>query len=381
MSAGSAEITLPKAVGERSTATNESRRTRLKTVCSVLLGTTSLGCGPGYHWSSSAFFANATREPVSVRVQTLQAEVDCAKVVGRSSELLAHRELFGEPITYQVPAGEALPLELEQRFGAPQLETCAVLIQVIGLPDQVVVWSAYGGTSTASKLAETGDPDFRKHSVILEGHRDVKGLAIGDGLEVTPLPPANAASPPLDEPPPVLGWSGLLAANELTLLGRRQLPDGCFSLEFASATETASLFLCAPEWSFPFLEGDELNVSAGARQLRVWTTEPGPRLEIWLDTSAADEPVLVTSVQQLGPPGHRTACGAYAEPFSITLPSLDATLSPGEEATTVRAGRRLHALLGRADNVLVAPFACGTKYASLGARFDLLRLETIEESL
>jgi hypothetical protein len=347
----------------------------------VLSAAATSGCGPGYHWSSSAFFANATREPVSVRVQTLQAEVDCTKIRGLSSELLAHRELFGKPIMYQVPAGQALPLELEKGSGRLEPASCAALVQVIGFPDHMVAWSNLESVSTASKLAETDDPDFREHSLILEGHGDVKGLAIGDRLEVTRLPPANSGSAPLDDPPPVLGWSGSLPASAVTLLGLRQLPDGCFSLELGSAAESSSLFLCAPDWSIPFLEGDELNVTASPRQLRLSTVDFRSQLRIWLDTSAADTPELVTSVQQLGPPGRRTACGAYVEPFAITLPLLGDTLSPGQEATSNSSGRQFRALLGRADNVLVAPDACGTKYASLGARFDLLMLDTAEESL
>jgi len=105
------------------------------------------GCEP-YHYSSVAYFANATREPVTVRIQALQAQLDCAHVNRRSLELLGHRDLFEPQATYTVEAGSALPLEQDSRGCG------AVLVQILGFADQFVFCSSglYART-TESELA------------------------------------------------------------------------------------------------------------------------------------------------------------------------------------------------------------------------------------
>jgi hypothetical protein len=364
-----------------------------------------VGC-PGYHYSSRAFFANATREPVKVRVQELLADVDCAKAQGRSAELLAHRKLFGKPATYELKAGEALPLDLrDEDFSASQRERCAVLVQVIGFPDQLVFWAPGAhSVQTETTLAEANDALFLEQSLTLEGHGDLKGLAVGQGLEVTALPPLGSGMPAVSDVPAALGWSGTPAlGSSFALLGSDTLPDGCWSLRFGqAATASWPLFLCAPDWSFPFEVGDELRVvtrelapassSSGsngfgavgegprARHLSISKLDNGTKLEIWLN---ADKPQVTTvgRVLGLGDGGRHTACGAYVERASVELLALKQVLVTGDEREATVANRELRVLLGRAEDVLVAPDACGTEYASLGARFDLLMLDTpVEKS-
>jgi hypothetical protein len=358
-----------------------------------------VGC-PGYHYSSRAFFANATREPVKVRVQELLADVDCAKAQGRSAELLAHRKLFGKPATYELKAGEALPLDLrDEDFSASQRERCAVLVQVIGFPDQLVFWAPGAhSVQTETTLAEANDARFLEQSLTLEGHGDLKGLAVGQGLEVTALPPLGSGMAAPSDVPAALGWSGTPPlATSFSLLARDVLPDGCWSLRF-DAAGSWRLFLCAPDWSFPFVVGDELQIvaqelapasssSSGfgapdegprARHLRISKPDNGTKLEMWLN-AGQPQVTAVGPVLGLGNTGRRTACGAYVEPASVELPQLKPVLVEGDEREATIASRHLRVLLGRAEDVLVAPDACGTEYASLGARFDLLMLDTPAE--
>jgi hypothetical protein len=360
-----------------------------------------VGC-PDYHYTSRAFFANATREPVKVRVQELLADLDCVDAQGRSAELLGHRKLFGKAATYELKAGEALPLDLsEEGSSGSQRERCAVLVQVIGFADQLVFWGPNApSVQTETTLAEANDPRFLEQSLTLEGHGDLKGLAVGRGLEVTALPPLGSGMAAPGDVPAALGWSGTPPlATKFSLLARDMLPDGCWSLRFDVAGGWP-LFLCAPDWSLPFAVGDELQVVAQelapassssssfgaldegprARHLRISKPDNGAKLEIWLNASQP-QVTGVGPVLRLGDTGRHTACGAYVESASVELPALKPVLVAGDEREAEIASRHLRVLLGRAEDVLVAPDACGTEYSSLGARFDLLMLDTpVEKS-
>lgn len=370
---------------------------RAVTWLSLLAGASVLlGC-PGYQYTSRAYFANATRESVKVRVQELVADVDCRRMKGRSAELLAQRNLFGDPVTYEVLAGQALPLEVgDDDFSPSQREHCAVLVQVLGFSDQVVFWANDAASvQTESTRAEGNDSRFVAQSLTLEGYGEVKGLAVGEGLEVTPLPPSAPGMAAANDAPASLGWSGTpRTGSNFELLRHDTLPDGCSSLELGKQLEGSwPLFLCAPAWSLPFELGDKLQVTvqdlppasdgseadgAGGRQLSIARPNNGARLEIWLNASAP-QVAVVESVVGLGTDGRHTACSAYVEPASVELKALKPALEPGEEREATSAGRRSRAFLGRADDVLIAPKACPKEHASLGARFDLLMLSAPAE--
>lgn len=356
-----------------------------------------LGC-PGHHYTSRAYFANATREPVKVRVQELVADVDCSRVKGRSAELLAQRELFGNPATYEVLAGEALPLQVrDDDLSTSQRQGCAVLVQVLGFPDQLVFWPDDAmSAQTESTRAEGHDARFRAQSLTLEGHGEVKGLAAGEGLEVTPLPPVASGTATASDAPALLGWSGTpRTGTDFVLLRHDALPDGCASLELGKPLETSwPLYLCAPAWSLPFEVGDELHVTAQdltpassafgseararATQLTIARPQDGARLEIWLN-AGNPQVAAVETVTGLGSDGRHTACSAYVEPASVQLMALKPALKPGDEREAIVLGRRSRAFLGRADDVLIAPDACPNEHSSLGVRFDLLMLSTPAE--
>src|SRR5687768_10555300 len=53
-----AGFALIQAARRASTATAKSRRALAIATCAALFSALGLGCGPGYHWSSRAFFAN-----------------------------------------------------------------------------------------------------------------------------------------------------------------------------------------------------------------------------------------------------------------------------------------------------------------------------------
>ena len=371
---------------------------RAASCLSLLAGSLALlGC-PGYHYTSRAYFANATREPVKVRLQELVADVDCSRMKGRSAELLAQRKLFGKPVTYEVMAGEALPLQVrDDDLSNSQRSDCAVLVQVLGFPDQLVFWPDDAmPVQTESTRAEGHDASFRAQSLTLEGHGEVKGLAAGEGLEVTPVPPVASGMAAPSDAPALLGWSGTpRTGTDFVLLRHDTLPDGCASLELGKSLEGSwPLFVCAPAWSLPFEIGDELYVTVqdltpestgfrsedGARAGHLTIAEPnnGARLEIWLNASKP-QVAAVEVVTGLGSGGRHTACSAYVEPASVQLVALKPALTPGQDSEAMALGRRTRAFLGRADDVLIAPDACSNEHSSLGARFDLLMLNVPAE--
>lgn len=368
---------------------------------SLLAGAVTLLDCRGYHYTSRAYFANATREPVKVRVQELVADVRCDLIEGRTGELLVQRKLFGNPVTYEVSAGKTLPLDLtDQDFSRPPLGRCAVLVQVVGLPDHVVFWASHAiSAETEGTWAEANDGRFVAQSLTLEGHGELKALSAGEGLEVTALPPVAAGAAAPSDAPALLGWSGTpRAGSDFVLLRRDTLSDGCLSLELGREQDSSwPLFLCAPAWSFPFQVGEKLQVGvrevaaasngyavsgyapvALAPDLSVASANDGARLEIWLNEGSA-QVAAVTSVTGLGRDGRHTACSAYVEPASVELNGLKPALTAGEEREAVIAGHRTRVFLGRADDVLIAPDACGPEHSTTGARFDLLRLDTPAE--
>jgi hypothetical protein len=241
-------------------------------------------------------------------------------------------------------------------------------------------------------------------SLTLEGYGDLKGLSAGEGLEVTPLPPLGSGMPAVSDAPAVLGWSGTPpAASGFVLQSIDTLPDGCSSLRFSKGSESSlPLYLCAPDWGFPFAVGDQLQVLAQeleppsssasasglqstgegprARHLSISNADDGTKLEIWLNASRP-QVTAVGAVLGSGEQGRHTACGAYVESASVEVVALKQALTAGDEREATIAGRRSRAFLGRAEDVLVAPDACGTEYSSFGARFDLLLLDTpVEKS-
>jgi hypothetical protein len=117
-----------------------------------------------------------------------------------------------------------------------------------------------------------------------------------------------------------------------------------------------------------------------SRRLTISRLDNGTKLDIWLN-AVKPQVAAVGSVLGLGDAGRRTACGAYVEPASVELLALKQVLVPGDEAEATISSRHTRVFLGRADDVLVAPDSCGTEYSSLGARFDLLLLDTPVETL
>jgi hypothetical protein len=201
----------------------------------------------------------------------------------------------------------------------------------------------------------------------------------------------------VSDAPAVLGWSGTPpAASGFVLQSTDTLPDGCSSLRFSKGSESSwPLYLCAPDWGFPFAVGDQLQVlaqeleppSSSASANGLQSTGEGPRarhlsisnpdgtkLEIWLNASKP-QVTAVGAVLGSGEQGRHTACGAYVESASVEVGALKEALMAGEESEATIVGRRSRAFLGRAEDVLVAPDACGTEYSSFGARFDLLLLD------
>jgi hypothetical protein len=380
--------------------TPESRRLRVsRALTPVLAGVVTFattGC-PSYYYEAQAYFANTTREPVSVRVLELEAETACARLSGRSREALAHRELFGEGKTYEVGPGEALPLSLgTDDLSGSASSKCAVLLQMVGHPDQIVTWPKGLSAETDSKLAPVPDRDFRRVSIRLEGAGTLQGLAIGDALEVTPLPPASSAADAPKESAPSFGWSGLASSRTgVRLWTREVLPDGCLSLELGvTQNDAARLYLCLPDWAFPFevdqvldVVSEEVPISSPsyygrgsrARHLKLGSASPHRQLELWLNASA-NLPSYVQQASAASGAGYRTPCGGYADPLTVTYGLEGAILTVGAVTERKDAGYRRRVLLGRADDMLVAPDACGDEYGALGARFDLLTLEEWEDT-
>jgi hypothetical protein len=350
----------------------------------------ALGCDPPYY-SSAAFFANTTREPVNVRLSRLDAALSCLVVSGRSAVVLS-QSAFEHEAMYRVQPGEALPLgpvDENDDFDSEAIGTpCgAVMLQILGQRDLGVFW----GSTTASteRLASVQDKNFRDHAVRLEGTKGLHRLAVGDALEGSE--PRNHSTS--DDPPRLFGWSGQGLGVTSVIVRRDVLPDGCLAVSTGGAT----LYLCVPDWAFPFQVGDTMAVTAttpsvpvsadpntwvsNARKLVVKDSAASPtrELEIWLDAHSG---VIPVRTKRLIGPGHFTSCGAYVEPVGVTLtpPGVPARgeLEPGALDDYVDGNVRVRVMLGRTERVVVAPSGCEPGRSTLNDHFDLLTLRTPE---
>ncbi|HVR18453.1 MAG TPA: hypothetical protein VMS65_02110, partial [Polyangiaceae bacterium] len=261
-------------------------------VFALALFSTAACSDPGYY-SSPAFFANTTRAPVNVRLSRLDASVACNDVARRSGGVFS-RSAFVPEATYRVEAGQALPLgPIAEDGAAYDTPSCgAVMLQILGQEDLAAFW--LGARVQSEKRANLDDQNFRDHAVRLEGTTGLQRLAVGaqlEGSEPARIESGGAA------PPRLFGWSGRTFGLTTQLARRDVLPDGCLAIGDMSGTVT--LYLCVPDWAFPFQIGDSLfatqmlvganTVDAGpppsARKLVVQdsTTNPTKVLEIWLD--------------------------------------------------------------------------------------------------
>ncbi|MDX2055609.1 MAG: hypothetical protein SFV15_24620 [Polyangiaceae bacterium] len=341
-----------------------------------------------------AYFANATREPVTVRIQALQAQMDCTHVNRRSRELLASRDLFEPQATYTLQAGSALPLELDSR-------SCgAVIVQILGFSDQLVFWSdrLYAHT-TETEFAPLAKPGFREQALILEGDGEDRVLANGALLEVTALPPASPSDLVAVPMAISFGWSGEPPPGLVSVERKETLADGCLSVGLLGAGGSSKLFLCVPTWGFPYEVGDSLRFtlfqpeiyeydgynyrvtrSAYRKLLMQGATEADPKVELWVNHSTLDQQFL-SKFTPIDQPASRTRCGAQTIPLAVEVLPLKRELLAGQEVQVSNAGLTTHFMLGRAEQVVVAPRACPGGYSSAGAHVDLLVVKTWEKAL
>jgi hypothetical protein len=326
---------------------------------------------------------------VNVRLSRLNAELYCPDVKGRSGQVL-NQAAFAPEATYRVKPGEALPLgPLDEDIDSTETPCGAVTLQILGQRDLAVFWGA--SSASSEKLASLSDPTFRDHAVRLEGTKGLERLAVGASLEGSE-PRTNDG---VIEPPRVFGWSGRVMGVAKEIARRDVLPDGCLSIGDTGGPSGTALYLCVPDWAFPFQVGDRVvatstavdqgSLDAGAtrtdaRRLVVQDAETSPTrvLEIWLDVSPS---VVSASGELLSDQGHFTSCGAYVEQLAVTLfPGLPVrgALAPGDLAEYTDGIVRTRVLMGRTERVLVAPSGCEPARSSLNFHFDLLTLRTPE---
>jgi hypothetical protein len=359
------------------TLTSESR-TSLGKLCTALflatLATTTTGCPDGSYYLSKVYFANLTRKPVTVRVQALSAEVDCSALTGRATSALT-RSAFTPFASYELGAGRALPLDLVTPGWEDNdsFEMCgAALVQVVGIPDQIVFWSGeLGEVAIDTDLANIADPQFVRQSLRLEGTTGLERLVSGADLESASAAPLGTPTL-VEEPPRPFGWSGARPIGYRIITRKEPLPDGCLSLELEAPFERTLSFFCGPAWGFPFELGDTVEF-AGQNLVFEGTGDP-PAKRVALSFGVDSESTSVRASRSA--PAYVTACGAFVEPLDVAVAGV--TLSTGQEHEQRTASGTTRYLLGRAERVLVAPPGCELERATLGARFDLLMLESPE---
>jgi hypothetical protein len=348
-------------------------------------------CGPPPYYSSAAFFANMTHEPVSVRLFDQDAKLACDALAGRSAEMLAP-EGFSAGSRYDVAPGEVLPIEYtpfddyqsSEQTGS-QGDCGAAIVQVPDLLPLKVFWSK-SICSSSDQVVDATDEGFRACSVRLEGGGGLLGFAVGKELEGSLDSGMGEVS---SEPARPFGWSGTVLKGTVLLERIETLPDGCLALHQAAGSTRETLYLCVPPWAFPFAADSMISVAerstmrpgAGAGEaparyltLSALTGDPPIQLELTLGAAVAP-PELAGDAAVIGS-GYRTGCGAYALQLGL-IPKGAVTAIPPGEATEFATGKSsLRVLIGRSERIVVAPTGCEPERAFLGDRLDLLTLTT-----
>jgi hypothetical protein len=281
---------------------------------------------------------------------------------------------------YAVAPGQALPLEYEEEpwrnhTSSSNPQCGAAVVQIVGLPSTCVFWQS-DLLAGSEQLASVDDPQFRDRSVRLEGTEGLHRLAIGSRLEAREL-----LSPPASEPRRLLGFSGRVAAPNAVLEAVTELPDGCLAIEHRAmgsvdSAARSTIYLCVPRWAFPFLVGSELVITSSSRATdgaHLFTiAEPGGPRRLELSMNAPPDGRIPIPLEA----SYHTRCGAYVETFG--LQTLTGVIGAGETSDSTSDGVRTRILLGRAERVLVAPASCEAERASIGTRFDLLTVKSLE---
>jgi len=284
------------------------------------------------------------------------------------------RSAFTPFASYEVAPGRALPLEVVspgwEEGGSSRL--CdAALVQVVGVPDQLVFWSAdLDYVSIDTDLANIADARFVNQSLRLEGTDGLARLIPGVALESMQAPPLGTPTL-VEEPPRPFGWSGARPVGNALVTRKESLPDGCMSLELEVAARRTLSFFCGPAWGFPFQVGETVRFGGQALTFEGTNEPTAQRVAMSLGIDAANVPVRASAA-----PAYVTPCGAFVQPLEVAVAGV--TLSVGQEHEQQSAGRITRYLLGRAERVLVASPGCEGERALLGERYDLLLFERPE---
>ena len=336
------------------------------------------------------YLSNGTSESIDVRIGWLDADVACGDVIGNMERAL-DPDLFGSAITFELTAGENLPLDRASAFqaaglGAPAatgpLDCDVALVNADGIRGTLVLISG-----SARNVPQRGDaPDPTGQVAIVPGP--------SGGLRLEPNGVILALANERPEPSGCFDASvqsfessiaGLPSLGSYRLDDRRELPDGCLALSLTDTLdETAhSIFLCVPPWAFTFEAGDQLYVSVGSTgSLRITEEHADGSLGAAVELlSIAGAGVLAGRItgrlEADGCVGERLDCDAYVR--SVTLRVTDGATSmsvrPGDIVNLGEVdGREVALALGRAEEVIVAHPGCEPRRRELGAHADIILL-------
>ena len=323
---------------------------------------TSMPIGP----STQAFIVNHTGAQQTVRARFLVADVDCDGLENRIADALS-RDLFGEGTTYTIRPNEVLPLNR----GAFDPECDAVLLNIDGMPETIAFWRDVPLREVESTMPDATE-DLRRGAIQL--------LSLGTDVrietrEVT-LVESRDRIAGVCTSGPAYDWTAPVSAQLLdawTITGNTTTLDGCRRVDIESSTERSeTLFLCLPEWAFPFQVGEEVQVRATDYELHVI----GDTAELRVDQMSGDTRYFGHRARlEAGECGARTECGAYVVPAELTIGG--AVVTPEREVELVDGNGRLTVGVGRAEHIITASPDCepARNLARLYAEIVLLREE------
>lgn len=307
---------------------------------SVACVATSMPIGP----ETQGFIVNHTGSPVTVRVRVLEADLDCDAVEERVADALS-RDLFGEGTTYVIQANEVLPIGA----GAFNPACDAALLNIDGLSETIAFWNDIPAREIETRLAET--EEIRAGGIRLTWS--------GSGIETNDvtLVEARARVPGTCASGPAYGWSTpstIESTSSWTLLASESTVDGCLRAELESELgHIETLFVCLPEWAFPFEVGETLMLGGAEGRLYVESHRAELRVEQMEENTryfgyrARLEP---------GECGARTACGAFVMSSQVTV--ADEPLTPERSVELVDGNERVTFGVGRAEHILAASPEC-----------------------
>ena len=306
-----------------------------------------------------------------------------------SKPLLFGEQVFGAGLTYTMPP--RTNAAVRDLFNPQRRHCYAVRIEGDALREPFILFWRADEIPVRMVVGDIRDPSEHTAGAVLLGADTDGKLAVTSSqrevvFQIPAFPPVDAFYPGPDverlawSDPPLTG-----APMQLTTLDLG--PDGCLGLEFNDGVGTPRWYLCLPEDTFPFAQGDWLTVenfqNGGVLQLvRVagpMDPEPPPAVAMVIARGRGlpklADTVMAAKVIYTGTIAPDPVCGTVAQPSEVSVRYEDAapqTARAGDILELQGVDTTLTVQVIHAEHRVLLDAACAEGPDDLGADLEII---------